>query len=515
MTRSSSPTSARTRCCCIPTPGSRASARRTACGSLKAYVERGGGLLMVGGYYSFQGINGGARYHGTPVEEVLPVEILPYDDRVEVPEGFAPVVKQQGAPDPRRLRRRLAAAARLQRGQGEARRRGARDRVGRLWRQAAARRRHLRQGPHARLDLGHRPALAAARVRRLARLRAALAAGAGVAGRRRDSASAMIHVDRQRRGRHASFGWTAFRGPARRSWRSARAEDLGGKGANQAIAVARCGARFASSRRSAPTPRASAFARASPREGVVTDGLAASSYATDRCVITVDAGGENTIVSLIDAARAFDPIAETAARAMDHAGRLGRHAGQSASERHARLPRAGARRRARRRFSIRRRPIAARRLRLDARRSCRRQPRRGGRTRPAGRPGRGGARALREGRRARSCSRSAPRAPLSSRPTRRLRVAAPRVAAVDTVGAGDVFCGVLIAAAPRGCGWREALADRGRGGGDCRSRGAASWRPFRPGRRWRTFLSAPRSDARGASAMTRRRHASRERGRMR
>ena len=26
---------------------------------------------MVGGYYSFQGINGGARYHGTPVEEVL------------------------------------------------------------------------------------------------------------------------------------------------------------------------------------------------------------------------------------------------------------------------------------------------------------------------------------------------------------------------------------------------------------------------------------------------------------
>ena len=37
--------------------------------------------MMVGGYYSFQGINGGARYHGTPVEEALPVEILPYDDR--------------------------------------------------------------------------------------------------------------------------------------------------------------------------------------------------------------------------------------------------------------------------------------------------------------------------------------------------------------------------------------------------------------------------------------------------
>jgi uncharacterized membrane protein len=66
--------------------------------ALKAYVEAGGGLLMVGGYYSFQGINGGARYHGTPVEEALPIEILPYDDRVEVPEGFAPVIKQKEHP---------------------------------------------------------------------------------------------------------------------------------------------------------------------------------------------------------------------------------------------------------------------------------------------------------------------------------------------------------------------------------------------------------------------------------
>ena len=53
---------------------------------------------MVGGYYSFQGINGGARYHGTPVEEALPVEILPYDDRVEAPEGFTPVIRQKEHP---------------------------------------------------------------------------------------------------------------------------------------------------------------------------------------------------------------------------------------------------------------------------------------------------------------------------------------------------------------------------------------------------------------------------------
>jgi len=59
---------------------------------LRDYVGKGGGLLMFGGYYSFQGINGGARYHKTPVEEVLPVTCLPVDDRVEVPEGYAPVV---------------------------------------------------------------------------------------------------------------------------------------------------------------------------------------------------------------------------------------------------------------------------------------------------------------------------------------------------------------------------------------------------------------------------------------
>jgi uncharacterized membrane protein len=59
---------------------------------LRDYVMRGGGLIMVGGYYSFQGINGGARYRKTPVEEVLPVSIHPYDDRLELPEGIVPEV---------------------------------------------------------------------------------------------------------------------------------------------------------------------------------------------------------------------------------------------------------------------------------------------------------------------------------------------------------------------------------------------------------------------------------------
>lgn len=56
------------------------------------YVAGGGGLLMAGGYLSFQGINASAQFHGTPVEAVLPVTMLPVDDRQEVPEGADPVV---------------------------------------------------------------------------------------------------------------------------------------------------------------------------------------------------------------------------------------------------------------------------------------------------------------------------------------------------------------------------------------------------------------------------------------
>lgn len=54
---------------------------------LKEWVLRGGGLMMAGGYLSFQGFQAKANYHDTAVEEVLPVTILPYDDRVETPEG--------------------------------------------------------------------------------------------------------------------------------------------------------------------------------------------------------------------------------------------------------------------------------------------------------------------------------------------------------------------------------------------------------------------------------------------
>lgn len=55
---------------------------------LREWTHDGGGLMMVGGYLTFQGIDGSGRWRRTPVEDALPVTCLPYDDRLEVPEGF-------------------------------------------------------------------------------------------------------------------------------------------------------------------------------------------------------------------------------------------------------------------------------------------------------------------------------------------------------------------------------------------------------------------------------------------
>ena len=59
---------------------------------LREWVINGGAIAMIGGYLTFQGIDGRGRWHGTAVEDVLPVTISPNDDRVEMPEGFNPVV---------------------------------------------------------------------------------------------------------------------------------------------------------------------------------------------------------------------------------------------------------------------------------------------------------------------------------------------------------------------------------------------------------------------------------------
>ncbi len=58
-----------------------------------SYVADGGGLVMVGGYMSFAGHGGAARYGSTQLAEVLPVIMSDYDDRCERPAGIVPAVR--------------------------------------------------------------------------------------------------------------------------------------------------------------------------------------------------------------------------------------------------------------------------------------------------------------------------------------------------------------------------------------------------------------------------------------
>jgi len=59
---------------------------------LRDFVARGGGLLMVGGYLTFSGIDAKARWGRTPLADALPVQVLDRDDRVELPAGEQPSV---------------------------------------------------------------------------------------------------------------------------------------------------------------------------------------------------------------------------------------------------------------------------------------------------------------------------------------------------------------------------------------------------------------------------------------
>ena len=61
--------------------------------AIKEFVNQGGGFLMVGGYMSFAGFEGRAHYIHTPIDDILPVNILSYDDRMEKPEGCTPKVE--------------------------------------------------------------------------------------------------------------------------------------------------------------------------------------------------------------------------------------------------------------------------------------------------------------------------------------------------------------------------------------------------------------------------------------
>jgi uncharacterized membrane protein len=59
---------------------------------IRAHVEQGAAVLMVGGYLTFSGIDAKARWGRTPLQAALPVHVSDRDDRVELPAGAAPSV---------------------------------------------------------------------------------------------------------------------------------------------------------------------------------------------------------------------------------------------------------------------------------------------------------------------------------------------------------------------------------------------------------------------------------------
>jgi len=67
------------------------------CNLIRDYVLAGGALLMIGGYLTFSGVDAKGKWQDTAVQEVLPVQVLATDDRMEHCEGIRPVtVKDHG-----------------------------------------------------------------------------------------------------------------------------------------------------------------------------------------------------------------------------------------------------------------------------------------------------------------------------------------------------------------------------------------------------------------------------------
>ena len=62
---------------------------------LRDFVAQGGGLLMVGGYLTFSGIDAKGRWGRSALSQALPVSVLDRDDRIELPEGAVPEVVTQ------------------------------------------------------------------------------------------------------------------------------------------------------------------------------------------------------------------------------------------------------------------------------------------------------------------------------------------------------------------------------------------------------------------------------------
>lgn len=86
-------------------------------------------------------------------------------------------------------------------------------------------------------------------------------------------------------------------------------EAICGKGANQAIVAARAGAPVRLAAAIGDDASATRIRAALVAEGMAIDGLTVVAGPSDRSSIAVDASGENTIITTTSAAEAFDPIA--------------------------------------------------------------------------------------------------------------------------------------------------------------------------------------------------------------
>lgn len=64
---------------------------------IREFVAGGGGLVMIGGYLTFTGIDAKARWGATPLAAALPVTLSAHDDRMELPAGATPTVAAEHA----------------------------------------------------------------------------------------------------------------------------------------------------------------------------------------------------------------------------------------------------------------------------------------------------------------------------------------------------------------------------------------------------------------------------------
>lgn len=231
-------------------------------------------------------------------------------------------------------------------------------------------------------------------------------------------------------------------------------EDLGGKGANQAVAAARAGAEVrivAAIGADMAGERIRAVLRS---DGVETDALTVGERPTDRSSICVDAAGENTVVSLTGAAVGFDPLAAGGLAPLGAGDTVLCQGNLSVGAL------VGCLREARRQGAVTMlnpSPVfpmqgfdwslvdvavmnEVEAAEIDAIRS------RGGEARSLCDAGVGAV----------IVTRGSRGATMAGDET--IEVAAPRVDVVDTTGAGDVFCGTLAAMRARGIRWRGALS---------------------------------------------------------